>query len=131
MQCVVCKGNGVVNRWVDGTKVGVSVEEEVECARCRGTGQVVEELHHVIPTRQDGTKAVYILYTNWKGETAWRKVLPWKMLFKSTPHHQEEQWILKAYDVDKNAERDFAMRDVHKWQVGVPEAYLTGETVVV
>lgn len=69
----------------------------------------------------DIERCVYILYTNYRSETAWRRVVPKQLLFKSTPSHPEEQWILKSWDLDKDAERDFAMKDIHKWQMQPPE----------
>jgi len=51
-------------------------------------------------------------YKNWKGETSIRKVIPYKMWFGSTEFHPENQWLLRAFDVDKCAKRNFALRDV-------------------
>jgi len=51
-------------------------------------------------------------YTNWKGETSLRKVIPYKFWFGSTEFHKEEQWMLHAYDIDKGEERNFALKDV-------------------
>lgn len=62
-------------------------------------------------------KIVIINYTNWKGVTALRKIIPIEMFFGSTEWHKEEQWLLKAYDIDKNAERSFALKDIKSWQV--------------
>lgn len=53
-----------------------------------------------------------VTYTNWKGETAKRRIVPiGPPRFGSTEHHPEEQWLLPVYDVDKKAERVFAMKD--------------------
>ena len=62
-----------------------------------------------------GNKTVKILYTNWKGEVAWRTVLPRKIWFGSTEWHREEQWLLKALDMEKDAERDFTLKDIQRW----------------
>ena len=62
-------------------------------------------------------KIVKILYTNWKGETRYRTIIPISIEFKSTNWHKEEQWILNAIDVDKNAERGFAVKDIKEWIV--------------
>ena len=51
-------------------------------------------------------------YKNWKGETNNRIVIPYDIWFGNTEFHPEEQWLLRAYDVDKCAERKFALRDV-------------------
>ena len=61
-----------------------------------------------------GNKTVKILYTNWKGEVAWRTVLPRKIWFGSTEWHREEQWLLKALDIEKDPERDFTLKDIQR-----------------
>lgn len=60
-------------------------------------------------------KIVKIEYTNWKGKKSLRNILPKKIWFGKTEWHKEEQWLLTAYDLDKKADRDFAMKDIHKW----------------
>jgi hypothetical protein len=63
-----------------------------------------------------------VAYTNYRGETAVRAILPKSVWFGSTEWHPEPQWFLTAYDVDKGADRDFALKDL-----GVPlEAYRAG-----
>lgn len=62
-------------------------------------------------------KIVVINYTNWKGVTALRRIIPKKIFFGSTEWHKEEQWLLEALDVDKNADRSFAVKDIKSWQV--------------
>ena len=58
-----------------------------------------------------------MVYTNYKGETEVRRIIPKEITFGSTQYHPEEQWLLVGYDVDKNAERTFAMKDVKCWWV--------------
>lgn len=58
---------------------------------------------------------VKIFYTNWRGESAVRKIIPEKIWFGSTEYHKEEQWILDALDIEKNEKRSFAMKDIHWW----------------
>ena len=54
-------------------------------------------------------------YTNYKSETNNRKVIPYKIWFGSTEFHPEKQWLLHAYDIEKCAERNFALRDIIKF----------------
>lgn len=61
-------------------------------------------------------KQVKILYTNWKGETEYRNIIPTSIEFKSTEWHKEEQWILDAFDTDKNVSRGFAVKDIKEWE---------------
>ena len=60
-------------------------------------------------------KQIKILYKNWKGEIAIRNIIPISIEYKSTEWHKEEQWILEAFDIDKNANRGFAMKDIKEW----------------
>ncbi len=60
-------------------------------------------------------KIVKILYTNWKGVTSYRNIIPESIVFKATEWHPEEQWILNAFDVEKNAMRGFALKDIKEW----------------
>ena len=66
---------------------------------------------------QEEKKKVTILYTNWKGDTNYRNIIPMSVEFKATQWHPEEQWILNAMDVDKNAQRAFAIKDIKEWKV--------------
>ena len=52
------------------------------------------------------------IYTNWRGETAERRVEAWGIHFSATEYHPEPQWILWAWDKDKKEMRRFAMRDM-------------------
>ena len=60
-----------------------------------------------------------ILYTNWKNETRYRLIKPISIEFKSTEWHKEKQWILNAVDIEKNAIRNFAMRDIKEWKANL------------
>jgi predicted DNA-binding transcriptional regulator YafY len=63
----------------------------------------------------DISTAVIIRYTNYRGETADRKIVPKTIRFASTEWHPEPQWLLDAFDIEKQADRSFAMRDIHHW----------------
>lgn len=54
---------------------------------------------------------VTLTYTNYRGETAQRTIIPKSVRFGSTEWHPEPQWLLLAYDSDKGADREFALRD--------------------
>ncbi len=58
---------------------------------------------------------VRIYYTNWKGESSWRTIIPRKMFLGVAEWHDGEQYLLDAYDVEKKAMRTFAMEMVHQW----------------
>lgn len=60
--------------------------------------------------------AIEILYTNYRGETARRRVVPATLRFGATQYHPTPQWLLDAFDVEKQAERTFAMIDIQEWK---------------
>lgn len=61
-------------------------------------------------------KAVTFVYKNYRGETSTRTVKPISITFGINHFHKEEQWLMKAYDFDKSADRIFAMRDINNWK---------------
>jgi predicted DNA-binding transcriptional regulator YafY len=58
---------------------------------------------------------VVIDYTNHRGERKRRTILPLFVHWGKNEWHREEQYLLHAFDVEINAHRDFAMKDIHKW----------------
>lgn len=52
------------------------------------------------------------IYKNYKGQTSERTVLPAGVLYGSNEYHKEKQYFLHAWDVEKKAYRDFALKDV-------------------
>lgn len=61
---------------------------------------------------------VSIDYTNWRGERGVRRVLPMAFKFGSNEWHREPQWLMLAHDLEKQADRWFAMAGVHEWKPG-------------
>ena len=59
----------------------------------------------------DVGRTVDIDYTNWRGETSKRTIKPKYIWFGATEWHPEPQWLLTAFDLEKDAERDFALKD--------------------
>lgn len=59
--------------------------------------------------------SVAILYTNHRGETARRRIEPQRIWFGKTAWHPAEQWLLDAWDVERQALRTFAMSGVREW----------------
>jgi hypothetical protein len=51
-------------------------------------------------------------YKNWQGEVAIRNVMPIKIWYGHTEFYPTDRWLLKATDLDKNAERDFALESI-------------------
>ncbi len=56
-----------------------------------------------------------IVYTNHRGETAIRRIIPQGIIFGCTEWHPRDQWLLQAFDLEKRADRVFALADVKAW----------------
>ena len=54
---------------------------------------------------------ITIGYTNYRGEYSVRRILPIRLWVGETKYHPDRQLILTALDLDKNEERDFAVKD--------------------
>ena len=62
--------------------------------------------------RLDIKKVITITYKNWEGITSKRNIIPIELVFKESQWHAGEQWILRVFDVDKQAEREFAVLNI-------------------
>lgn len=58
---------------------------------------------------------VQFVYENWKNEVGLRTVRPLELYFGTHEKHPKPQWILRALDVEKGAERHFALERVRSW----------------
>ena len=79
-------------------------------------------------------EAVTILYTNYRGETAVRRILPshedharQALWFGSTAWHSTPQWLLTAMDLEKGERRDFAVSDIKAWGQANVDAALAAQ----
>ena len=55
---------------------------------------------------------VQFSYRNHRGEVGTRRVRPIRIWFGSTAWHPEAQWLLEAFDLDRQGTRDFALSSV-------------------
>jgi hypothetical protein len=51
-------------------------------------------------------------YVNWKGVKSKRKVKVGDLYFGSNEYHTEPQFLLHCYDLEKNKDRMFAIKDM-------------------
>jgi predicted DNA-binding transcriptional regulator YafY len=63
---------------------------------------------------------VLIDYVNYRGERSERLVEPAQIYFGSNEWHPEPQWLMDAWDHQKQAYRTFAMKDIHSWNPEYP-----------
>ncbi len=81
-----------------------------------------------------------IVYTNWRGETSLRVVVPLRFYIGEYEKHEGVQWLMDAVDVDPSkGHRTFALKDIHWWdfegeytdeirEAGHPEAVPPGRS---
>jgi len=61
-------------------------------------------------------------YCNWEGRKAIRQARPISIRFGKSEWHPKPQWLLLAFDIDREAEREFAMADMAFDEEDVPPA---------
>lgn len=74
----------------------------------------------VTSTAAEG-EAVRIRYKNYRGETAIRNIRPCRIWFGATSWHPTPQWLMDAIDIDKDAERSFALSDILDFDCAGPD----------
>ena len=57
-------------------------------------------------------REIIFWYRNYKGKEEMRRVRPLHIRFGSSEWHKEPQWLMRAYDLENEKEREFAMRDM-------------------
>ncbi len=67
-------------------------------------------LQSLLPLEENGV-LLEVTYKNWRGEVSSRKIVPKALWFGTTEWHPHPQWLLNAFDVEKQALRSFAMKD--------------------
>jgi predicted DNA-binding transcriptional regulator YafY len=67
-----------------------------------------------------------IVYTNHRGATELRCIVPARVYYGATTWHPEPQWLLVAWDDDRGAVRTFALRDVHGWDTATEDPDAAG-----
>ena len=61
---------------------------------------------------------IEVEYTNYRGEKAVRTVIPLRHWYGKTEYHNDhDQWLLDVWDVEKDAPRTYALKDISKWLV--------------
>ena len=68
-----------------------------------------------IPTGVETEHIVTFTYRNYLGEVEKRHVIPRTISFGATPWHPAPQWMMHGWDLDKKAQRSFAISDITQW----------------
>jgi len=58
---------------------------------------------------------IKVRYTNYRGEVAVRTIVPMEVFWGKNEYHTHEQWLLRVWDVEKGAERIYALKDINEW----------------
>lgn len=103
--------------------------EYVACIACDGSPKAPNDPCGLCGTSSAQAEAapIALTYTNYKGETATRTITPRSIWFGSTEWHPEPQYLLRAFDHDKQADRDFALKGFGRHGVPSPEGALADE----
>ncbi len=71
--------------------------------------------HSKLPVGLEKEHPVKVRYVNWRGEEAIRSIIPVDIYWGKTEWHPEEQWILKVWDVEREAYREYSLKDIKEW----------------
>lgn len=97
------KFNEALKDVVKNTKsVGSKIGEGMKDFAKRVNEKNVELLNHQIKVK----------YKNWKDEVGIRNIVPLNISYGHTDFHQIDQWLLDVWDVDKDAQRIYALMDI-------------------
>lgn len=55
-------------------------------------------------------RIIEILFTDQSGDMVKRRILPINIFFG-----EDDQWILKAHDIDAQSEQNLALKDIQAW----------------
>jgi predicted DNA-binding transcriptional regulator YafY len=61
-------------------------------------------------------RVVEIGYINHRSVRSFRRVEPLRLWFGSVKWHPGPQWIMEAFDLEKQANRSFAMNGIFSWK---------------
>jgi hypothetical protein len=67
----------------------------------------------------DTDDAVSVDYTNHRGERGVRHVIPLSLPPRKMPtDHQYHPgaWVIEVWDLDRQAQRSYALKDIHSWE---------------
>lgn len=61
--------------------------------------------------------AAKLLYVNYRGEPAYRHVLLYEngLRYGTSEWHKTPQYLLRVHDIEKGADREFAVKDIKEW----------------
>ncbi|MFH1290765.1 MAG: hypothetical protein ABIH92_05150 [Nanoarchaeota archaeon] len=77
---------------------------------------ILDDVKSIIGTTDPEAAAITVRYKNYRGKTSDRRIIPLGVSYGSTEYHkEEEQWILRVWDLDKRDYRTYALKDIEQW----------------
>jgi len=55
---------------------------------------------------------IKVKYKNWQGQIGIRTIIPLPVHYGHTDFHSHDQWLLDVWDVEKDAQRTYALMDI-------------------
>ena len=77
--------------------------------------QKVTQTKVILPKGIELNHAVKVKYKNYRGEVGVRSIIPMEIYWGQTEYHPHDQWLLKVWDVEKDAERIYAFKDIEEF----------------
>ena len=99
------KSNGSIARMINSlVDRGIIIRVPV---RSRALMVVVDVPDDIVSSHLD----IYVIYTNYRGQSAIRRIIPHRFSYESTAWHPTPQWILWCYDRDRGEIRGYALKE--------------------
>jgi predicted DNA-binding transcriptional regulator YafY len=57
-------------------------------------------------------RTITVRYKNYRGEITLRHIVPKELWWGKTEYHPQEQWLLRVWDCERAAYRDYALEDI-------------------
>lgn len=76
------------------------------------TGHILNELELHKPKTQPVGIPIKVKYKNWQENISIRTIIPQSIYYGHTDFHKNDQWLMDVWDVEKDAQRTYAMLDI-------------------
>lgn len=94
--------------WCGSTSIYPTVGSSEDYRRCQECKRMIRVDHLV----HESTKQVRMYH---KEEKGWRTIVPKRIFFGSNERFSNPQWLLEAFDVNRQEDCTFALSDITAW----------------
>lgn len=102
-----------MNEW-DLPGGGASPEDKASWPRNQKNIQETQPAIKDLGVTMSGLPSFTFSYVNHSGVLMIRSVVPLRIFFGTSLYYTEPQWLMEAFDLDRNANRTFAMNKINK-----------------